>query len=214
MIKPISTVFSLCALVAVPAILTGCNAEPEPRRYREIVTLGENSNLQGNPRAAMTWSLPKGWTVQPEGDPMRLTGFWAPDPELTDKGEPDPKPVDVSIVQLEGDAGGLEANVTRWLGQIKVQGSFAQKAIADAVPVTLANGQKGIVVDFTTFLSGDLTQTESIVGAIVTVGETTVFVKAMGGRERLQRIKPQLIAFCESLSVGGTETPAAEKETP
>jgi hypothetical protein len=196
---PILRVLPLCALTT---LLIGCGGDPEPRQYREIVTRGENSTLQGNPSAAMTWSLPAGWTIQPEGDPMRLTGFWAPDPALVAAGETDPKPVDVSIVQLEGDAGGLTANVTRWLGQIKVQASFAQKAIDEAVSVKLANGQEGIVVDFTNLLSGDLTQTQSIVGAIVTVEGTTVFVKAMGGRDALQRIKPQLIAFCQSLSVG------------
>lgn len=184
------------------ALLAACQREPEPRTYREIVTRGESSTLQGNPSSAMTWTLPTGWSVQPEGDPMRLTGFWAPDPARVSAGQTDPKPADVSIVQLDGDAGGLEANVTRWLGQIKVQGSFASKAIADAVPVRLASGQQGIVVDFTNLLSGDMTQTESIIGAIVTVDETTVFVKAMGTRERLQRLKPVLIAFCESLSIG------------
>jgi hypothetical protein len=209
--KPISRVLPLCALAA---LVVGCQREPEPRHYREIVTRGENSTLQGNPRAAMTWTLPEGWTVQPEGDPMRLTGFWAPDPARVAAGETDPKPVDVSIVQLAGDAGGLTANVTRWLGQIKVQGSLAQQAISEATPVRLASGQQGIVVDFTNLLSGDMTQTESIVGAIVTVGEYTVFVKAMGGRERLQRLKPVLIAFCESLSVGAAGDADTARETP
>jgi len=204
--KPILRVLPVYALLLVPLhgalILAGCQREPEPRQYREIVTRGENFSLQGNPQADMSWTLPEGWSIQPEGDPMRLTGFWAPDPDLVKTGESDPKPVDVSIVQLEGDAGGLEANVTRWLGQIKVPSSFAKQAIAEAVPVRLASGQQGIVVDFTAFLSGDMTQTESIIGAIVTVEGTSVFVKAMGGRDRLQRLKPQLIAFCESLSVG------------
>lgn len=195
-------------------LFAGCQGEPEPRVYREIVTRGENSTLQGNARAHMTWTLPANWTVQPEGDPMRLTGFWAPDPARVAAGEPDPKPVDVSIVQLEGDAGGLTANVARWLGQIKVPASQAEKAIAEATPVRIGSGEQGIIVDFTNMLSGDLTQTESIIGTIVTVGETTVFVKAMGGRERLQRLKPELIAFSKSLSVGSAADAGAGETTP
>jgi len=199
--KPNSRVLSLFALPVLAGLLTGCNREPEPRHYREVITRGEVA-LQGKPRIDMTWTLPAHWTVQPEGDPLRLTGFWAPDPARAAAGKTDPNPVDVSIVQLAGAAGGLEANVTRWLGQVKIAPSFTQQAIEEATPIRLASGQEGIIVDFTGLLSGDLTQTESIMGAIVPVGETTLFVKAMGGRSRLQRLKPELIAFCQSLSVG------------
>jgi hypothetical protein len=214
MIKPIPRFWRFGAVPILSFIVLGCQSDPEPRKYREIVTRGENSTLQGNPSASMTWALPNGWTIQPEGDAMRLTGFWAPDPARFAAGETDPRPVDVSIVQLAGPAGGLEANVTRWLGQIKVQANFAQRAITEATPVRIGSGQEGIIVDFTNFLSGDMTQTESIIGAIVTVGETTVFVKAMGSRERLKRIKPQLIEFCENLSVGSGAAYGAGETTP
>lgn len=212
--KPVSRVLPLCGIPLLIGLVAGCQREPEPRVYREIVTRGENATLQGNARAHMSWTLPASWTVQPEGDPLRLIGFWAPDPERVAAGETDPKPVDVSIVQLAGDAGGLTANVARWLGQIKVPASHAEKAIADAMPVRIASGQQGIIVDFTNLLSGDLTQTESIIGTIVTVGETTVFVKAMGGRTRLQRLKPELIAFSKSLSVGSAEDAGAGETAP
>jgi hypothetical protein len=195
--------YRILPLIPLSFALMACNREPEPRRYQEIETRN-TSTLQGNPQAPMTWSLPAGWTVQPEGDPMRLTGFWAPNPELAARGEMDPKPVDVSIVQLAGDAGGMEANVTRWLGQVKVPASFAAQALREATPVRLATGQDGIIVDFTDFLSGDMTLSQSIIGAIVTVGETTVFVKAMGARESVAKIKPQLIEFCRGLSILGT----------
>jgi hypothetical protein len=196
--------FSLLLALSVCALcFSACTREPEPRRYQEVVPRREGGILQAGPQANMTWSLPVSWTVQPEGDPMRLTGFWAPDPALAKAGEPDPKAVDVSLVQLAGDAGGLEANVSRWLGQVKIPASFADQAIAEAVPVRTATGQQGIVVDFTGLLSGDMTQSQSIIGAILTTGEHTVFVKAMGERERLVKIKPQLLEFCRGLSIGG-----------
>lgn len=212
--KPHPRVLSLCALLLLAGILAGCVREPEPRHYREVITRGETPTLQGKTHVDMTWTLPASWTVQPEGDPLRLTGFWAPDPARVADGKTDSKPVDVSIVQLAGAAGGLEANVTRWLGQVKIAPSFTRQAIEEATPIRLASGQEGIVVDFTNLLSGDLTQTESIVGAIVTVDETTLFVKAMGGRSRLQRLKPELIAFCQSLSVGSAQASGAGETVP
>ena len=152
----------------------------------------------------MAWTLPDGWVDQPEGDPLRVAGFLAPSPELAHTGEMDPQAVDVSLVQLAGDAGGLDANVVRWLGQIKIPASYAEQAIAAAKPIQTATGQKGIVVDFTDMLSGDMTQSKSIIGAIIQSNGYTVFVKAMGEKDRLVKIKPQLLQFCDSLKI--TET--------
>jgi hypothetical protein len=201
---PAPTRFAVRALflsVCIPALLVSCKSEPEPRRYREIAARGEGANLQRGPLSDISWKLPDGWTIQPEGDPLRLTGFWAPDPELTKAGKPDPNPVDVSIVQLAGAAGGLQANVVRWLGQIGVPASQAPAAIAAAAKVKTATGQGGVVVDFTGMLSGDMTQSKSIVGAILEVDGTTVFVKAMGEKSKVARLRPQLIEFCENLSI-------------
>jgi hypothetical protein len=138
---------------------------------------------------------------QPEGDPLRMAGFWAPHPMLAHTGELDPNAVDVSLVQLAGDGGGLEANVVRWLGQIKIPASFAEQAINEATPVKTATGQRGIVVDFTDMLSGDMTQSKSIAGAIIEGDGYTVFVKAIGERDRVILIKPQLLEFCSKLSI-------------
>ena len=181
--------------------LTGCNRDPEPRRYREIAFKSKGGASQGEAPINLSWSLPDGWVDQPEGDPLRLAGFWAPDPALAHTGEMDPQAVDVSLVQLAGDAGGLDANVVRWLGQIKIPASYAEQAIAAATPIRTATGQKGIVVDFTDMLSGDMTQSKSIVGAIIQGDGFTVFVKAMGEKDRLIKIKPQLLQFCDSLKI-------------
>jgi hypothetical protein len=190
-------------LLSAGLFLTACNDDPQPRRYREIAARGEGSNLQRGTLSNISWKLPAGWTVQPEGDPLRLTGFWAPDPELLAAGQTDPDPVDVSIVQLGGMAGGLEANVTRWLGQIGVPASQASAAIAAATPVKTASGQTGVVVDFTGFMSGDLTQSKSIVGAILEVDGGTMFVKAMGQKPKVARLRPVLVEFVKNLSIGG-----------
>lgn len=209
MIKPSLRVFTLCVL-PLPLLLGACDRHPEPRRYSEIATRGENSGLQAAPHS-LDWTLPEGWSVQPEGDPLRLTGFWAPDPERVARDGADPDPVDVSLVRLSGDAGGLEANVVRWLGQVGIPASSAAQVLREATPVRLASGEEGVLVDFTGFLSGDLTQSKSIVGAIVPVDGGTLFVKAMGPRASVARVKPQVEAFCRGLSVGGD---AGAEESP
>jgi hypothetical protein len=203
MSKPIlSRISFLGAALAACLTVFACNSgDPEPRRYREIALKSKDGKIQGEAPVALSWTLPDGWVDQPEGDPLRVAGFWAPHPDLAHTGELDPEAVDVSLVQLSGDGGGLDANVVRWLGQVKIPSSFAEQAIAAAVPVKTATGQNGIVVDFTDMLSGDMTQSQSIVGAIIQGEGYTVFVKAMGQRERLKLIKPQLIEYCAKLSI-------------
>ncbi len=195
----------LAALIASSVVLTtglaGCNREPEARRYSEITLKTKSGVSQSEAPIKMSWTLPDGWVDQPEGDPLRLAGFWAPDPALAHTGEMDPEAVDVSLVQLAGDAGGLDANVVRWLGQIKVPSSYAEQAIAAAIPIRTATGQQGIVVDFTEILSGDMTQSKSIVGAIIQGNGFTVFVKAMGEKDHLIKIKSQLIEFSTTLKI-------------
>jgi hypothetical protein len=199
MSKPI---LSLSAALAASLVVFACNSgDPEPRRYREIALKSKDGKIQGEAPVSLSWTLPDGWVDQPEGDPLRVAGFWAPHPDLAHTGEMDPEAVDVSLVQLSGDGGGLDANVVRWLGQVKIPSSYAEQAIAASVPVTTATGQHGIVVDFTDMLSGDMTQSQSIVGAIIQGEGYTVFVKAMGERERLKLIKAQLIEYCAKLSI-------------
>ena len=140
---------------------------------------------------------------QPGGDPMRVASFLAPDPALAHTGEMDPEAVDVSITQLAGEGGGLPANVKRWLGQVKILATDKQvrDIIAHADTLRAATGQKGIWLDFTELLSGDMTQTASIVGSILSGNGYTVFVKAKGDRARLLRLKSQVAGFCRTLVI-------------
>jgi hypothetical protein len=184
-------------------VLAACNRQPEPRRYVEIAFREKGAALAVQAPIRLNWSLPEGWVEQAGGDPMRTAGFLAPDPELAHTGEMDPKAVDISLVQLAGDAGGLQANVTRWLGQVKVIATPGQvkSLIEKAERISASTGQEGIIVDFTGMLSGDLTEDRSIVGVIVQGEGYTVFLKGMGDRDRLMRIKPQILAFAKSLSI-------------
>ncbi len=196
----------LLSLISIPGILaiSACSGDPEPRRYSEIAFRTPDGVVRSAAPIEIDWTLPDGWIVQPEGDPMRIVGFWAPRPELAHTGERDPRSVDVSLVQLAGDGGGLHANVVRWLGQVGLIPGQAGQAIAEAVPIATRTGETGIVVDFTNMLSGDLTQSRSIVGALMIGEDHSVFVRAIGDKEVLRKVKPQIIDFASSLAVSRT----------
>jgi hypothetical protein len=197
----------LLSLMILPGILafSACIRDPEPRRYTEISFRTPDGVVRSAAPIEIDWTLPDGWVVQPEGDPMRIVGFWAPRPELAHTGERDPKAVDVSLVQLAGEGGGLNANVVRWLGQVGLIPGQAEQAIAEALPVRTRTGETGIVVDFTNMLSGDMTQSRSIIGALMIGEEYSVFVRAIGDKEALRKVKPQVIEFTSSLAVSRVE---------
>ena len=46
-----------------------------------------------------------------------------------------------------------------------------------------------------------MTRTTSIIGAIVQGNGYTVFVKAMGDRDRLMTLRSQILDFCRSVSI-------------
>lgn len=193
--------FSLPLIFAsISLILIACGGEPEPRRYTEVAPRPPEGVVRNEAPIDIQWSLPGGWSVQPEGDPLRLVGFRAPPPGEARSGS-DARAADVSLVQLAGDGGGTRANVTRWLGQVGLSASLADEAVAAAVPVQTRSGENGIVVDFTDMLSDDLTQSKSIIAAIIEGDGFTVFVRALGERDHLAAIKGQLLEFCRSLTI-------------
>lgn len=225
---PKSTLFPLLAGVL---ILAGCE-DTKPRTYSEVAfkplapapgmarmggmgPMGDMGGAagMGAMNAApidvkVTWTLPDGWVVKDSANAMRIGSFAAMEPEMAHTGEIDPNAVDVSVVRLAGDAGGLEANIARWMGQIGIKpaGVDMEGFIKAAAKFKAATGQEGMYVDLTEMLSGDMTQSKTIFGAVVQTKEYTVFVKAMGEQTRVEKQKAAVKAFCASLKIEGPKS--------
>jgi hypothetical protein len=206
-------------------MLAGCEAD-KPREYSEVAfkplvasgPMGGMGGMPGGmggasmpPMAAppadikVTWKLPEGWVPKDSSNGMRIGSFAAMDPKLAQTGEIDPNAVDVSVVNLAGTAGGLEANIRRWMGQVGLKATADEMAafLKQAPRFKAATGQTGLIIDLTGMLSGDMTQSKTIYGAIVQTEEYTVFVKAMGDFALVKKQKPQVAAFCKSLRIQG-----------
>lgn len=209
-------------------ILAGCE-DTKPRVYTEVAfkplappaMAGSMGRMDGMGGAAgmgamsaapidvkVTWTLPTGWVAKDSANAMRIGSFAAMDSALANTGEIDPNAVDVSVVRLAGDAGGLEANIARWMGQVGIKAATADMEgfIRSAAKFKAATGQEGMYVDLTSMLSGDMTQSKTIYGAVVQTSEYTVFVKAMGEFARVERQKANVQAFCKSLRIEGPKS--------
>ncbi len=146
----------------------------------------ENSVAQIN----LIWRKPNNWSEVP-GTGMRLVTFYSNGPY----------PVECSIVSLGGMAGGVRSNITRWLGQINtnVSENEVDQFIVQSEMIKTEGGFQARIFDMTKLQNDDAAQ--SMISAIVDVGDKTVFVKMTGVRASLQGNLDQFIELTRSLDV-------------
>ena len=87
------------------------------------------SKEQGN-NAEITWTKPASW-IPSEGSPMRLASFSVP----YKGGEGD-----LSLIQLDGEGGGLQLNINRWRGQLSMDPISLEEIENN---ITVQNGKLG-----------------------------------------------------------------------
>jgi hypothetical protein len=185
--KPVLLAVTLLALLA----LAGCDRRVEIRTYREVTVaptpvgaLFDSTGGEAGSAESVNWHwvTPADWNELP-GDGLRLARFGLPD-----GGES-------TVVVLTGDAGGVEANVRRWLTQLGLDlpPERVRSLLDDATSV---RGDLDFTLfDFTPLVSGrDAT---AFLAAIASAGGQTMFVKAEAPAGVLGE---QRAAFIELLS--------------
>jgi len=214
-------------LLFIATFLVSCEKKTELRHYQEIVKnsavekidphhgldipalmkpMGNNSmdmNKQSAEVQAMIkssivnlpirWVTPDQW-IETKGSGMRLVSF------VTQEDDP----IDCSIVALGGVAGGLDANLSRWLGQINLgnidQNQF-EKFKRNYKPVKTTGGLIGQIYDFTELQNSKDNNTPSIMGAIFKISNQSVFIKMTGSKSAIIRNRSKFIQLCESINL-------------
>ncbi|MFA5060048.1 MAG: hypothetical protein WC676_05420 [Candidatus Omnitrophota bacterium] len=141
----------------------------------------------------LSWDVPDGWSEKPASG-MRLA-------TLVDADTKDP--IDCSIVSLGGQAGGLQANVQRWMKQINVSVSSPEeldKFLAKSETVKGAE-LSASVIDLTLLQSSGDAALPSMIAAIVTTNEKTYFVKMAGSKSAVEKNKSAFTALLKSLKL-------------
>jgi len=180
-------ILCLCAL-----FLSSCGHKPQERHYKEIIIEPEAAApAAGIPVASpgLSWDLPQGWKQIP-ADGMRLASF-----QLLVH----PQSFDCYILALPGAAGGMEANLKRWLGQLGLTSSDADinKLLATSQVFKTRDGVDAKVFDFTVLYQQDTDK--SMLAAIINLGDTTVFVKMTGAGVVLRQNKDDFLKLIGSL---------------
>ncbi|MDE0027042.1 MAG: hypothetical protein OXP69_21740 [Spirochaetaceae bacterium] len=192
-----------CALLAALVVaVAACAREPRVREYDEVVikrspveAAFDGSGAARDPGSPLVWQTPPAWQELP-GDGIRLAAF---------RFEQGDRRVETTVVMLGGAAGGVEANVVRWLDQLGLQltGEELAQFLAGGETVAARGGIPLTVYDFTRLASPD---GDSILAAVGPVLDQTLFVKMTGDGSLVAAARADFMSLVASLGVasGGT----------
>lgn len=197
-----SVLLNRLGLMLLTVILAGCGRE-NVKVYRLAKDDSSSSpnemaapNQAGAVQPQLQWTLPAGWTEVPATE-MRLASF-----KVQGK---DGAQADVSVVPLPGMAGGDDANVNRWRGQV---------GLAEATPDELqkmaeqagVGGQPAKLYDIAGHNPGS-DSAMRILAVIQHHGNMTWFFKMTGDSGLVEQQKPAFVAFLKSLEFTAAAQP-------
>ncbi len=180
--------FSIISSFAV--LLFYCDKKDHIRTFRLPKTQDSkqmvNVKKEKQSNSKLIWTTPSLWKEVP-GHSMRLASFHVPCRKESG---------DLSITTLEGESGGIDANVNRWLGQI---GLTPSSGVEINSLKKIKNGKLG---QFSYFkLINYENEDQAILASIYNIRDTSVFVKLMSNLSCLMESENEFIKFCESLAL-------------
>ena len=134
--------------------------------------------------SAFLWETPDGW-IPAEGSTMRLASFEVP--FSTGSG-------DLSIMELNGDGGGVMANVNRWRSQIGLS------PLSRSEIETQIEKRENELGNYTIFRLINSERRESaFLTAIFPLETSTLFIKLNASSEGILEIENDFKSFCSSI---------------
>lgn len=145
--------------------------------------------------AHFQWKTPDGWGEEKKSSGFRLASFTVTSPGSTGLAV-------CTIIPLQGEAGGLKANVSRWLGQVVSGVGPADSRVDELLKAQekfLAGDKFPAVFFDLTSVTPDPTD-KSILATVVTVGGNSVFIKMTGEKSILTANKEKFKTLCKSFT--------------
>jgi hypothetical protein len=192
------------------ALASGCDREAGIQTYvvpkeelPPVAQLAESTAAPTQP-AIMQWELPEGWRIAPNPNAMRFATL------IAGQGE---NQCEISITQLGGSAGGVEANINRWRQQLGLPAMTPEEMVR-TVEIIDARGAQGMLVDL---VSEPQPETEAprqrMLAAIFTTPTHVWFIKAIATNEVLESHREAFAALCTSVSFDGGAAAASPGST-
>lgn len=199
---------------AMLLLSVSCDKGREVRKYKKqetpaaeqkIERISPKSRETAPGRVQFSWDTPEGWDNLQKTSGMRLASF------SIKSGNKESR---CTIVPLRGTAGGIKANVMRWLGQINIgmePGSKDFEEFLNGGETFKSKGQlPAVMFDFTSLTPGP--QDQSILVTVLTMQDSTIFIKMTGEKAHLLENKEKFKALSQSFSFkGAPPQPTSEK---
>ena len=181
-----------------PALPTDSPSQALPPGHPNISTMpGAPAAMGAATAPQLTWTTPAGWTELAPGE-MRVASF-----KITGAGG---KLADVSVIPLAGMAGGDDANVNRWRGQVGLA-SASSDELQKAAEKIEAGGQPAQLYDI-----GGTDQ--RILGVIQHRDDMAWFYKMTGDAGLVEQQKPAFVEFLKSLKFAAAQPAGGAGEMP
>lgn len=182
---------------AIPSRVTGASVEERfglpPSGPKPDAGVAEAAGM-------MRWDTPAGWVERPPSA-MRIANFLA-------AGDPG---AECYLTILAGDAGGIGANVNRWLGQMG-QPALGPAQI-DALPRATLFQREAVFLEtegsFTGMSGGAARGDQRLLGLLLVDPEGSAFLKLVGSSALVAREREAFLALAASFRSAGVGTGGA-----
>ena len=166
-------------------ILFSCKESNYIKKYKllKITPKLTTNSTATNTKLHFTWSAPDSWIV---GSPssMRVGSYKIPYSE----GEGD-----LSITHFPGDAGGIEANVNRWRGQLDLQPLQFDEIIQ------MSTYGQSMIGSYKLFkIINDKKPSSAFLCSILSAKNSTIFIKLNVSKNGIYELENQFKNFCSS----------------
>jgi len=192
-------------LPVILLITFSCNDSSEVRKYQEKNPTSSQNSQQVTPEIApahgnvskpghshFQWDTPEGWIEDPNASGFRIASFTIKSGNRNSI---------CTIIPLQGEAGGIKANVSRWLGQItntmNPDETTLEKILAKQEKFLTKGQFPAVMVDLTPFTPE--TSDNSILATIINIQGNSLFVKMSGDKSLLIENKDKFISLSKSL---------------
>ena len=176
-------------LIWVMVILQSCGQDTHIRTYRiakpKPPDTAPRDEAPKTNSAGFSWKKPESW-IPSSGSSMRLASFDIPYSEGSG---------DLSVIQLGGTGGGIEANVNRWRRQLNLELQSLSKIEKEMIEKSGGLGVYNII----RIINEDMDS--AFLCAILTAGNQTLFVKLSANPPGIHEIEADFISFCSSLKI-------------
>ena len=176
-------------LIWVMVILQACGQDTHIRTYRISKTktpdIAPQVEAPENKSAGFSWKKPESW-IPSSGSSMRLASFDVPFSDGTG---------DLSVIQLSGTGGGLEANVNRWRRQLNLEPQTLSEIEKEMIEKKVGLGVYNIIQIINEEMDS------AFLCAILPAGNQTLFVKLSAKPPGIREIETDFILFCSSLII-------------